>query len=150
MSRDDVFVPRKLILIQQARRNRRGVKTCPRCGTGDHHQKFIWLRSPMPDPVPPRPASQPAFQQASSTLRLTSKKGRHRILRDAHPSSSHLFAQTQSLDQRLISLRIFPFEIRQVAPALAHQFEQASPRPFVVFVLVQVINQGIDAVYIIF
>jgi hypothetical protein len=56
-----------------------------------------------------------------------------------------LLTQPQTLDQLLVALGIFAFQVREMASALANQLEQSPARAFIMFVFVEMFDQRIDA-----
>lgn len=61
-----------------------------------------------------------------------------------YSSVSRLLTQTQALFDLSVTLRIFVFQVRQMATALSNQLEQATTRVFVLFMYLEMLNQLID------
>src|SRR5579859_5234398 len=59
--------------------------------------------------------------------------------------TSDVVAQTEFLNQILVTFRVFVVEVSQVAQTLAHQLKQPATGVFVVLVDLQMLRQLVDA-----
>src|SRR5690242_20245699 len=67
----------------------------------------------------------------------------------AESASATLFmestAQTQTLDELLVFLRLSIFEVVEMLASLVHELDEPAPRGMVAFVRIEVLGQPVDA-----